>query len=172
MRRLGWLRADVALVDKGDLDHRAGRLLHLLGQLRNLRAILLVGWGDEQGKQMAQCIDRDMHVTALAAPGAVIGGTRATFRARLQRPTIEDRGRRMGRPLGDFAQQHAQIVDDRLKHARLDPALGLLIDRIPGGRSFGIMRHGAPVRTMYRAPFNTSRSGCSRWGASSTIRVR
>jgi hypothetical protein len=24
-------------------------------------------------------------------------------------------------------------VDDRLKHARLDPALGLLIDRIPGG---------------------------------------
>ena len=45
VRRLGWLRAGVALVDKGDLDHRAGRLPHLLGQLRNLRAILLVDWG-------------------------------------------------------------------------------------------------------------------------------
>ena len=41
-----------------------------------------------------------------------------------------------------------------------------------GRRSLGIIRHGAPIRTIQRKPLNTSRKLCSRCGASSFANIR
>lgn len=41
-----------------------------------------------------------------------------------------------------------------------------------GGKSFGIIRQGAPARMIQRSPLKTSRNGYSRWGASSVIKVK
>jgi hypothetical protein len=68
-------------------------------------------------------------------------------------------------------QDQAHVVHDGLKDASSDPALGLLVDGC-GGRSCGIMRQCAPVRTSQRHPLKTSRKGWSRCGASCAINVR
>ena len=49
---LGSVRAGVTLVHIGQFDGAAGDLLHLLGELLHLGAILLVGGGDAQRQQM------------------------------------------------------------------------------------------------------------------------
>lgn len=70
-------------------------------------------------------------------------------------------------------QQRPQVVHHRLEHPGRRPATaGSAGRRRHGGRSLGIIRHACPPRTTYRGPVNSSRSGCSRCGASSRIRVR
>src|SRR5258707_4166494 len=45
--------AGVALIDIGQLDVFAGYQLDLAGELADLSAVLLIGWGDAQREQMA-----------------------------------------------------------------------------------------------------------------------
>ena len=67
--------------------------------------------------------------------------------ASIARSGIEDdRARRRCDPRAP--QQHAQIVRHRLEAAGGQPAARLLIDRGHGGKSGGIMRQCAPVRTI------------------------
>lgn len=131
------------LLNRGTSNRLARRFLNLLRQLRNLGAVLLVGWHDKQGEQMTKSVDSNMNLAPFSALGAIVGCTLATFRGRWQSATIEDRGSRMGRPLSDFPQQHAQIVDNCLEHTRCQPAVSLLVHRISGWQVVG---HHSPLR--------------------------
>ena len=68
---LGRRRARIALVDIGQLNRVAGHLLYLLRQRFHLRAVALVGRRHGERQQVAQCIDRNMHLRSLAALGSV-----------------------------------------------------------------------------------------------------
>jgi len=120
------------LVHKGHFDMTASDFLDGLSQFADLSSILLIGWGDHQRQQVAQCIDGRMHVTALAAPGSVIAGMTATFGSRLQRSAIQN-GRR-GLPVASFgfSQQQAQVIHQCRKTACGHPALRLLVDHPKG----------------------------------------
>jgi hypothetical protein len=143
----------IALVDKDDLDGVAGHLLDLLSQVSHLSPLLFIGRGDMQSQQVAQGINRHVNFTALFAFMAVIAGATATFRGRLQRPAIQNRGRGLGLSTGGQPQQRSQIV-------------------YHGGKSCGIMRQAVPARTSQRKPLNTSRNASTRCGASSRIKVK
>jgi hypothetical protein len=77
--------AGVTLVDVGQLDGIAGNLLHLLRECLDLDAITGIGRGHGQGHQVAQRVDRDMHLRSLATLGAVVTGAGAAFGGGLQR---------------------------------------------------------------------------------------
>ena len=66
---LGGIGSGIALVDIGQLDRSAGNLLNLFGQRCDLVAIALIGWRYGQGQKVAQRVDRDMHLGALAPLG-------------------------------------------------------------------------------------------------------
>ncbi len=74
----------VALVDKGDFDAVAGRILNVLSQFGDRVAALLIGAGDVQRKQVAQRVDRHVRFAAFAPLGAVVARPLTTFRAGLQ----------------------------------------------------------------------------------------
>lgn len=58
---------------------------------------------------------------------------------------------------GPHAQDHPEVVHHRFEAPGAHPALPLLINRGQGGRSFGIIRDDAPVRTSHRIALNTVR---------------
>jgi hypothetical protein len=60
------------MIDVGQLDRIAGDRLHLLRQRFDLGAISLVSRGHGQRQQVAQRIDRDVHLRSLAALGSVM----------------------------------------------------------------------------------------------------
>ncbi|MBI3942763.1 MAG: hypothetical protein HY326_07095 [Chloroflexi bacterium] len=73
----------------------------------------------------------------------------------LEGPAIEDRSSRLRAAALDLAQQHAQVAHQVLVHSSVEPALGLLVHRVPRRQIVaqawtwaGIMRHCMPVRTM------------------------
>jgi hypothetical protein len=67
------------------LDRASGDLLRVLGQRLDLSAIALSGRGDQQRKQVAQRIDGDMDLRALAPFRTVVACSRVALRRRLQR---------------------------------------------------------------------------------------
>ncbi len=139
----------IALVHKRHLDRVIGGGLDLLGQFGDLRPILLIGRGDMQGQQIPQRSDRQMNLAAFPAFGASLAGPRATFRRGLQRPTVKDGCRWVGWvPLGQ-AQQRPPVLHQRLKAAGFQPALGLLLDRVPGRP---VMRPLSPLRSRAYDP--------------------
>jgi hypothetical protein len=79
----------VALIDVGQLDRIASHLLYLLSQCFHLGAVALVDRGHSQRKQVAQRIDRDVHLGPLAALGSVVPGAGTRFGRGLQRPAVE-----------------------------------------------------------------------------------
>jgi len=89
-----------------------------LRQFAELRTILLISRGDQQGQQVAQSIDRRMHFAAKAMLGSIIASTASTYRCLLQGPAIQD-GRRRGLPVAffGFSQQQTQVVDEGCKAA-------------------------------------------------------
>lgn len=64
----------IALINKRHFDRLARHLLHGLRQLSNLRAVLLVGWRDQQGKQIAKRVNGDVRLATLAALRSIIRG--------------------------------------------------------------------------------------------------
>ncbi len=161
--RLCRLITRVSLIDERHLDMRARDFLDSRSQSAYLSPILLIGRRDQQGQQVAQRIHCRMHFAALAPLGSIVARSMSAFRARLQRSTVKNGGRRLFVAPLSQAQQRPQIVDNGLKDACFEPTLRLLIDRCERrGRSWGIMRHCAPVRTIQRSPLNTSRKLCSR----------
>jgi hypothetical protein len=57
--------------------------LHGYGQLRDLRSLLLINWGDQERQQVAQGIDGRMDIAAFAPFLTVIARSRVTRRRRL-----------------------------------------------------------------------------------------
>lgn len=149
---LGLSRRDVAriaLVHKGEFDRLAGHLLHGLSKLAHLRTILLVSRSDQQSQQVAQRIDGRMYFAAFVPLGSIIARMATTFRRRLQGATIKDGCRGLPAATPGFAQEQAQIVNEGCKAACRQPALGLLIDDVPGWQIIG---HHAPGGTCSRDP--------------------
>jgi hypothetical protein len=64
----------------------SGFLLHILGQRLNLGAIALIGRGDRQRKQVAQRVDGDVGLRALAPFGAVVACQRTVRSTELAGP--------------------------------------------------------------------------------------
>jgi hypothetical protein len=111
----------VTLVDVGQLDRLAGHGLHTGGQRFHLRPILLVGRGDHQGQQMAQGIDRRVHLGAALALGPVVAGAVAALGRRLERAAVQDHRARVQPTAFAQPQQGAQIVHQVLEPGNFSP---------------------------------------------------
>ena len=133
-------RAGVALVNIGDLDGVAGHRLHLFGQRCHLRA---VGRHDGQRQQVAECIDRDVHLRPFAALGPIVAGSCAALRGRLQRAAIDAHCRRLALALGPLARNLPHIGHQHRKAARLDPAPYLLVHRDPASNIVSTNSHSS-----------------------------
>lgn len=152
---LGCLRrllSGVALIDKGDFHRLPGDFLHLVGKFLDLCSILFIGRRDMQSQQMPQGVYGDMRFAAPFALVAIIAGPFATLRAGLQRATIEYRRRGLLFAPFSQSQQDSQVMDPRVEHARLDPALGLLVNYLPRRQVVG---YHPPGSTRTHNPMQT-----------------
>ena len=110
-------------------------------QLEDLRAGRFVGRGHVQGQEVARRVHGDGRFAAvgfLVAVRARAGS--ALGRARHGAP-IEDGGAGLRVAPQGQTHEHAQVVAQGFKDARLDPASVLLIDHLPGRQIVG---QGAP----------------------------
>ena len=130
-RRIFGFLARIALVRKAHRHGLAGNFLHLPTQLAHLRLLLLVGRGDDHAQQLAQRIDGDVGLAALAPLGPIPAGAVPAFGRALQRAPVEHNGRRGGRSLEQQALQLVHIVHDVFKYARVPSTGPLLVDRGP-----------------------------------------
>ena len=136
--------AGIALIDPGQFDVLARHRLHLPRQRLDLSALVLVGRRDHQREQQPQGIDRRMGLGSLAALMATVARAGAALGRRLHplhHPRIEDGRRRLASASGSQPHQQPQIVHQRLKAARRQPAARLLVD---GGPGWKVGRQQAP----------------------------
>jgi hypothetical protein len=107
-------------------------MLSLLRQRGDLMALRLVGRSDMDSQEMAPGSHRRMHLRAITAFGAVIACPSGTFECRVPGAAVEN-GRRglLCMALG-HAPQRAQVMHNSCKHTRLEPALALVVHRLPG----------------------------------------
>jgi hypothetical protein len=136
-RVLGRLGTGVALVYKHDFDRFPRDDLPLVGQPLYLRSVLLIGGGNMQGQQVAQGVYSHMYLTTALPLGPIIARAGATLRRGLERPATQHRGRGLGRPSLSQPQHHTQVMGDGGKHARFQPAEGLLVHGLPGWQVVG-----------------------------------
>lgn len=69
-----------ALIDERQFHFFIDRCLRRLGQLPDLRSVLLIRWRHTQRQQVPQRIHRQMHLGALSFFVSIEPGARATFR--------------------------------------------------------------------------------------------
>ena len=113
----------------------------MLGERLEVLHVLLRLLAEYAGHQKPQGINRKVRFAAFASPGAIIIGAFTTFRTGLQCSAVKSGGAGLFFPACCQPQQGAQVVDHRFKHTCLQPALGLLVDPIPGWQIVG---HHAP----------------------------
>lgn len=142
-RRRDRLRTRVALIDKGHLHRLARDILHLCSQFRDLCPLLLIRGRDQHRQQLPEGSDGDLDLAAVAPFVSILACTTPAFRAGLERPGIEDHRAWLGRTICDCAQQRTYIMHQRFKHAGVQPAPSLLIDRTP---RWPVVRQHAPLR--------------------------
>ncbi len=159
------LRTGIALIDESQDHRRASRVLHGGGQRRDLIAVLGIGGGHEQCQQMAEGIDRQVKLAAIAPFIAVVAGAMAAARGRLARGAIENDRRRGVRAAAHQAQHGREA-------AGIKPAPRLLIDRVPLRQIAGQVAPGGTGVTIQRSALETSRNASTRCGASGVIRLR
>jgi hypothetical protein len=90
---------------------------------------------------MAQRIHRRMDFRAQTAFGSIIARPRAPFGCRLEGTTSEHRRRGCGGASLRYPQHRTQVLHNGVKDPGLEPALALLIHRMPGRQ---VMRHHVP----------------------------
>ena len=134
--------ARVPLIHKRHLHGGTGCLLHRRRQRGNLGAVLVIGRGDVQRQQMAEGIDRQMHLAALAPLGSVIPGPCSALRGRLQRLAVKDRRGGLGSTAFGHAQHHPHVMHQRREAPGRQPAVGLLVDHRPRRQ---VVRHRPPL---------------------------
>jgi hypothetical protein len=151
--------ARVALIDKSDFNGLLGHGLHPLTQVTDLIAILLIGQGHDQRQQVAQRIARDVRLASFAPFGPVVSRFSPTFRAGLQRATVQNRGTRLRLASLAQAQDFAHIMNNRFKDTRFQPALSLLVNGVSGRQIVGQHAPGNSTPHDVAHPLNTSRIG-------------
>ena len=94
---------------------------------------------------MSQGVHRQVRLRPSLALGPVVAGAPfgAALGRRLQGPTVQDCGAGLGRPPRCHTQHLSEVMDDRLEAFGSNPALGLLVDGLPGRQ---VMRQHPPGR--------------------------
>jgi hypothetical protein len=154
---------DKAALGLGQLDHLqadalplsrrrrllAGGLVDRDGQQLHLRAVLGISWGDVQGEQVPQRVDGSVQLGATASLVAVVARPPAALGRRVQRLAVQDGRTGLAGAPRLQAQQGAQVVHDRLKDTRVEPAARLLVDDVPAGK---VVRQHAPLGASAHPP--------------------
>ena len=91
---------------------------------------------------MAQRIDRDVDLGALAPLGPVIAGPRTRLRRGLQGSAVDADRRRLALAPGPLADDRLHVTHQRLKYACGQPPPELLVHRVPRRK---IVRDPAPL---------------------------
>ncbi|MGF6472732.1 hypothetical protein QFZ89_007983 [Paraburkholderia youngii] len=112
-------------------------LLNLTRQFSDLRTLLFVGRRHMHRKQLPQCVHRHVHFAAFLAFVPVIACTRSALACRLQRPAIKDHCTGLTSAILRHPDNRMQVMDHSLETARLNPALRLLVDRLPRRKVIG-----------------------------------
>jgi len=94
------LRSGVSLIHRGHLDRVLGRGLDLPRQVRDLRALQLIGRSNLLGQQMPQGIYCDMHFAALAPVVAIVAAACSALQGGLRGAVIEDDSAELRVPVG------------------------------------------------------------------------
>lgn len=118
--------ACIALVHEAHLPGLAGHFLPRAAQLAHLRLRLLVGRGDNDAQEVAQGIDGDRGLAALALFGPIVAGAVLAFGRALQYTPVEHNGRGRGRPARQHRLQGVQIMPNIFKHTHPASALQLI----------------------------------------------
>jgi hypothetical protein len=87
---------------------------------------------------MAQGVDGEVGLAALAPFGPVPAGAVPAFGRALEGAAVQHHGAGGGSAALAKTDQLAQVDDDRGEHLGRDPAPGLLVDGVPGGKSWGM----------------------------------
>ena len=136
---IGGRLSGVTLIDIGEPDAVAGRVLDFGGKRLDGSPVADIGRGDVQSEQVAG----------------------PTFRSGSQSAAVDDGSRWIGLAATRHAKHGAQILSERLEATRRQPSLRLLVDRplrsystcsarrtlscsAHGGRSFGVARQAMP----------------------------
>lgn len=134
---LGGLLSRIALVDIREFDGIPRHVLHLLRQLLYLLAGLLVGGGDMPSQQIPQGIHRCMPLQAALAFRTIIARLRPPCGCRWLGAAVEDGGRGLHSSSLRYPQQGTQVMHHRCEDAGFEPALAVLVHRIPGRQTMG-----------------------------------
>src|SRR5579872_7127025 len=98
---------------------------------------------------MPQGVHSRMDFAAFAALMAIVSGPTAALRGRLDRLGIIDNGAWLSVTSFRQPQENTQVMNHGLEHAGAQPALGLLVDRVPGRKIGG---HHPPLSTGSHDP--------------------
>jgi hypothetical protein len=90
-----------------------------------------------QGQQVPECVDRHVHLRALHPLVAVVAGPAAALDGRPEHAAVEDRGGGLAAPALGQPEHGPEVVDDGLEAAGIEPAAGLLVDRLQGREVLG-----------------------------------
>lgn len=69
--------------------------------------------------------------------GPVVAGSLAALGSRLDRPRVKEGGGRFLLAAFGQAEDAAEVVGHLLEDARVQPAAGLVVNGVPGGKSLG-----------------------------------
>jgi len=122
----------VALIDVGERDVIARDRLDRRRDLGDVGPILCVRRGDAQRQQMVEGVAGEVDSQSLLAFVPVIACTTTTFGGALEGAAIENHGGWEMGPVLEPAQQDLQVMDHGFEYPSGNPALRLLIDRLPG----------------------------------------
>jgi len=138
---LGCGLSGIAPIHPGDLDTAVCHGLNGSGQLLQLAAILRTGCGNVQRQQVIQRIDHDVQLGALFALGSELAAPLTAFGCWARGVAVDDGSARLRLAPRRQAQNHAQIINQRLEAPGRQPTLRLLLDRRPRRQ---IMGHPTP----------------------------
>lgn len=116
----------IALIHKGQFHRLLGHFLNLFGKFSHLRPILFIRRCHQHGQQFAMRTHSRMSLGAFVAFSAIEACANSAFGSRLQRPGVQDNGRRILRSLSIQLNHQTQIMSNRLKDLRCDSSPSLL----------------------------------------------
>ncbi len=141
-------------------------------ELGDLCPVLSVGRGAMEGKHLAERVDREADLAAVAPLGPVSTRPIATFRRTLQGSAIQDDRSGLGATALAKADQLTQVGKDRGEDLGLNPAPGLLGDRLPRRQIMGQIAPLEPSPGDEAEAIEELPHGVAPLGASSRMRVR
>ncbi len=136
------------LVDGSEFVRLPSHLLHrcddLSDHLGDLGQIVLFDWDDMQCEQMAEHINGEVDLAAVAPFRSIPAHPMTALRRALHSPVFENHDAELNRAALPDRDPFAQVDDDGGDDIGKQPAAGLLIDRRPGRQVVG---HEVPLQS-------------------------